>query len=210
MRTESSALREDRKLVSLIDELESNQNDLRTIRDGVEAQLNKETREKLDKEIDLNDEARKEVREEIIKAALERSTAELGRQKVDEELDRVRVDRKVAQEEREAVKKERLTNEKERQNASEQRLLDKAWNKDTRIESFLAQIRANNEINSAFKDSILTERYPGTCKWIFDNNKFKAWTGDSSDTPILWLTRKHGAGKSFIYASVIEYVSSRP
>ena len=131
---ERYALIENRKLASLIFELENNWNTLSKIRDGVEAQLNHEMRSKIAAEAELAGGMRRTLTDEFIKTALERSATQMERDKAEEERLKAEVDRAAAQKERELAEterqnaaEERAAAEEERKNAHLHRVNDLRW-----------------------------------------------------------------------------------
>ncbi|KAH0541262.1 hypothetical protein FGG08_004267 [Glutinoglossum americanum] len=50
----------------------------------------------------------------------------------------------------------------------------------------------------------IAQRIPGTCEWLLEAKEFKSWLTD--DSPILWITGKPGAGKSFLLSFLVEHL----
>ncbi|KAI1130690.1 hypothetical protein F5Y10DRAFT_106976 [Nemania abortiva] len=61
--------------------------------------------------------------------------------------------------------------------------------------------------NQAAHERNLTRYHPGTCKWLFEDQRFKSWSEASNSNPILWLTGPGGAGKSVMCSVVIDVIS---
>lgn len=78
-------------------------------------------------------------------------------------------------------------------------------------------IRSWLQVNEAEQPTILESvseqgnlRYQGTCEWIFNNAKIKAWLRQPSQTQILWLSGTAGSGKSVISTQLIQSMKSSP
>jgi hypothetical protein len=52
--------------------------------------------------------------------------------------------------------------------------------------------------------TITSKRVPGTGDWIRENPIFRSWL--EREKPILWLSGRPGAGKSFLSANIIQYL----
>ncbi|KAK7928165.1 hypothetical protein PG985_005163 [Apiospora marii] len=182
----SSALRENRSLSSVVNDLERHWKHLCRIRDGAEAQLNKELREKVLEESISNEEMRNIARTEFANNALERCLNEAERK---------------AQQHFRDTEEERRKEEERTRFSTEVNILYQ----------FKEELRSNGigdgSVNDLCQD-ILSDRTTGTCKWILEHPTFQKWKGVDCERPILWLNGKHGSGKTYLCASVADAISS--
>jgi hypothetical protein len=74
----------------------------------------------------------------------------------------------------------------------------------------MTRLEGCDEFSIGIYNSVLKERHPGTCEWLFENEQFQNWAAEDSKTPVLWLNGKHGAGKSFLCAAAIDFVKGNP
>ncbi|KAK8128523.1 hypothetical protein PG984_009631 [Apiospora sp. TS-2023a] len=203
----ASALIENRHLSRVVGDLDRHWEQLRRIRNGAEAEMNKRMRTKTLEEFNLNEDMRKLVQTEFVHTAVERCAAEVEREAATKEREAATKEREEAQAEREAqrhFRDERRTEEKQtRFNAAV----------DT-LHRFQEELRSNNPTS---KDEfgpdntyrgILDDRTPGTCKWILEHPTFQEWKGTDCERPILWLNGKHGSGKTYLCASVVDSITS--
>ena len=215
-------LMENRKLSSLIWDLERNWERLSKIRDGVEAQLNHGMRERIAAEADLAENMRQGLTDEFIQTALERSAAQIDRETAEEERTKAEMERAAAQKDRELAEierqnaaQERTAAEDERKEAHTHRVIDLTWKDDQNrfqavleMRSLLSRLEGSDDFSVGIFNNILADRHPGTCEWLFRNEKFRTWAAEGSKLPVLWLNGKHGAGKSFLCASAIDHIRS--
>ncbi|KAH7364600.1 hypothetical protein BKA65DRAFT_141598 [Rhexocercosporidium sp. MPI-PUGE-AT-0058] len=217
-------LMENRKLAGLVTELERNWVTLSRIRDGVEAQLNKTMRETIAAEATLAEGTKQSLTVEFVKTALERSAAQIEREKAEEERGKAEADRLAAQKDRELAQverqkaaEEREAAEVERRDAQSHRVTDLTWKTEqmrvqagTEMRSLMARIESRDQFSFGIFNSVLKERHPGTCEWLFQHKNFQSWAREDSVSPVLWLNGKHGAGKSFLCASAIDFIRGQP
>ncbi|KAL5320545.1 hypothetical protein ACEPPN_011354 [Leptodophora sp. 'Broadleaf-Isolate-01'] len=209
-----------RKLDGLLSELERNWVTLSRIRDGVEAQLNKGMRATIAAEATLVEGTKRNLTDEFVKTALERSAAQIEREKAEEERGRAEADRVAAQKDRELAElerqkaaEEREAAEEERKSAQSHRATDSMWKTEqirlqagTEMRSLMARVESHDQFSFGIFNSVLKERHPGTCEWLFRHANFESWAREDSKSPVLWLNGKHGAGKSFLCASAIDFI----
>lgn len=176
------------------------------IRAGAEGKLNRDMRAEIGTEATLNKPMRQEIRDEFVKTELERSAAALYRNQAEEENRKAEIEREAARTERMKAE-ERVAQQQERNQACIFRKDDEEWKEDQRWAALTKRIEGQNEVNFSLYSTILKERYPQTCQWLFSHSQFTAWTAQETTAPIFWLNGKHGAGKSFLCASAIDYVS---
>lgn len=74
----------------------------------------------------------------------------------------------------------------------------------------MTRLEGCDEFSVGIFNSVLKERHPGTCEWLFENDTFQSWASEDSKSPVLWLNGKHGAGKSFLCASAIDFIRASP
>lgn len=237
---ERYVLMENRKLSDLIFDLERNWETLSKIRDGVEAQLNHGMREKIAAEAKLAADMRQGLTDEFVRTALERSAAQIDREEAEEERIKAELDRAAAQKDRELAEterrnaaQERVAAEEERKEAHLHRITDLTWKcKQNRVQagishnfmtdrrmltaigtelrSLMARIEGCDDFSFGIFNNVLKERHPGTCEWLFENDNFQTWAAEDTNSPVLWLNGKHGAGKSFLCASAIDFIRGNP
>ena len=63
---------------------------------------------------------------------------------------------------------------------------------------------------SAF-ESVLEEgtKFPGTCAWIVQHPKVRAWLQRRPDTPFVWLQGHPGTGKSVIAGQLVNFIQAQ-
>jgi hypothetical protein len=74
----------------------------------------------------------------------------------------------------------------------------------------MARIESRDHFSFGIFNSVLKERHPGTCEWLFEHEIFQTWAAEEIKSPVLWLNGKHGAGKSFLCASAIDFIRGSP
>ncbi|KAK3898989.1 hypothetical protein C8A05DRAFT_37409 [Staphylotrichum tortipilum] len=216
-----SMLKKRDKLAVILAELRSNVDTLNMVRMGVEAQLSKELRDKVADESALDQAARQALAAEHAKAAVERAAADVERQEAQKERGRAEAQRQALELERQKdeeerqrgleacqrAEAERLLAEQERQAAQVHRDHDAKLKREQRAAQMWRaldkRLEADNQLGWAIYESALADRHEGTCDWLFATDAFTKWTADNSAHPVLWLTGKHGAGKSVLCASTI-------
>ncbi|KAK8852333.1 vegetative incompatibility protein HET-E-1 [Apiospora arundinis] len=206
----ASALFETQSLSRVVDGLERHWEHLCRIRGGAEAQLNKAFREKVLEESNLNEEMRKKELEEFVYTALERCAAEAEREAATKEREAAEAERAAAKAEREAQQHFRDTEEERRKEEKRTRFMDT-------LHRFQEELRSHNNtcedklglgtVNDMYEDNLCIKT-PGTCKWILEHPTFQEWKGADCERPILWLNGKHGSGKTYLCASVVDAISS--
>lgn len=58
-------------------------------------------------------------------------------------------------------------------------------------------------------DEAKRERQPGTCAWIFRTAEFQAFHTGASTSNLLWIHGGPGTGKTFLSASIVEFLKQR-
>ncbi|KAL8789675.1 MAG: hypothetical protein Q9195_006728 [Heterodermia aff. obscurata] len=77
-----------------------------------------------------------------------------------------------------------------------------------KVLKFLALGKATVDEYESIYNKIHKSLHPGTCQWILKLDAFQTWakTTAQSDESMLWISAVPGAGKSFLYAFLVDYL----
>lgn len=95
---------------------------------------------------------------------------------------------------------ERARVAKERELSDRQNL---EFQQERHLRELINSIIDDDNHNAYLLDDIEEKRFKDSCEWIFQTPQWHTWVAENSSSPILWLNREYGCGKSYICASSI-------
>ncbi|KAH8803560.1 hypothetical protein F5884DRAFT_904077 [Xylogone sp. PMI_703] len=77
-------------------------------------------------------------------------------------------------------------------------------------QSIVSFLKMDESDQLAIFESISAEglKHPGTCGWLLQNSKIRAWLQRKPDMPMLWLQGTAGSGKSVISTQLVNYMQA--